>query len=38
VALAGFEGAGDVHDVALTRGRPKGVKKLRSEAASTDYS
>jgi hypothetical protein len=37
VALAGFEGAGDVHDVALTRG-PKGVKKLRSDAASTDYS
>ena len=29
--------AGDVHDVALTKG-PKGVKKFQSEAASTDYS
>jgi plastocyanin len=33
----GFEEAGDVHDVGLSRG-PKGVKKFRSEAASTDYS
>ena len=29
--------AGDVHDVALTKG-PKGVKKFQSEAAATDYS
>jgi len=33
----GFEEAGDVHDVGLGSG-PKGVKKFRSEAASTDYS
>ena len=33
----GFEAAGDVHDVGLASG-PKGVKKFRSEAASTDYS
>ena len=33
----GYDEAGDVHDVALMRG-PKGVKKFRSEAASTDYS
>ena len=33
----GFEAAGDVHDVGLKSG-PKGVKKFRSEAASTDYS
>ena len=33
----GFEQAGDVHDVGLISG-PKGVKKFRSEAASTDYS
>jgi len=32
----GFEAAGDVHDVGLTSG-PNGVKKFRSEAASTDY-
>ncbi len=32
----GFEQAGDVHDVGLASG-PKGVKKFRSEAASTDY-
>ena len=32
----GFEEAGDVHDVGLAKG-PKGVKKFRSEAASTDY-
>jgi plastocyanin len=32
----GFEEAGDVHDVGLASG-PKGVKKFRSEAASTDY-
>jgi plastocyanin len=32
----GYEEAGDVHDVGLTAG-PKGVKKFRSEAASTDY-
>jgi len=32
-----FEQAGDVHDVGLTS-RPRGVKKFRSEAASTDYS
>ena len=33
----GYEEAGDVHDVGLTKG-PKGVRKFRSEAASTDYS
>ena len=33
----GFENAGDVHDVGLKSG-PKGVKKFRSDAASTDYS
>jgi plastocyanin len=33
----GYEEAGDVHDVGLVSG-PKGVKKFRSEAASTDYS
>jgi plastocyanin len=33
----GYEEAGDVHDVGLVAG-PKGVKKFRSEAASTDYS
>ena len=33
----GFEEGGDVHDVGLMSG-PKGVKKFRSEAASTDYS
>ena len=32
----GYEEAGDVHDVGLVAG-PKGVKKFRSEAASTDY-
>jgi len=32
----GFEAAGDVHDVGLKSG-PKGVRKFRSEAASTDY-
>jgi plastocyanin len=32
----GFEEAGDVHDVGLASG-PKGVKKFRSEDASTDY-
>jgi plastocyanin len=32
----GYEEAGDVHDVGLAAG-PKGVKKFRSEAASTDY-
>ncbi len=32
----GYETAGDVHDVGLKSG-PKGVKKFRSEAASTDY-
>jgi plastocyanin len=32
----GFEAAGDVHDVRLLSG-PKGVKRFRSEAASTDY-
>jgi plastocyanin len=32
----GADEAGDVHDVALTRG-PKGVKKFQSEAAATDY-
>ena len=33
----GSDEAGDVHDVALTKG-PKGVKKFQSEAAATDYS
>ena len=33
----GYDQAGDVHDVGLISG-PKGVKKFRSEAASTDYS
>ena len=33
----GYDQAGDVHDVGLMAG-PKGVKKFRSEAASTDYS
>jgi plastocyanin len=33
----GFEQAGDVHDVSLQAG-PKGVKKIRSDAAATDYS
>ncbi len=33
----GADEAGDVHDVALTKG-PKGVKKFHSEAAATDYS
>ena len=33
----GYENAGDVHDVGLVAG-PKGVKRFRSEAASTDYS
>ena len=32
----GADEAGDVHDVALTKG-PKGVKKFQSEAAATDY-
>ena len=32
----GFEEAGDVHDVGLASG-PKGVKRFRSDAASTDY-
>ena len=32
----GADEAGDVHDVALTRG-PKGVRKFQSEAAATDY-
>jgi plastocyanin len=32
----GAEEAGDVHDVKLKSG-PKGVKKFRSEAASTDF-
>jgi plastocyanin len=31
-----YEQAGDVHDVGLMKG-PRGVKKFRSEAASTDY-
>jgi plastocyanin len=33
----GYDEAGDVHDVGLTKG-PRGVKRFRSEAASTDYS
>jgi plastocyanin len=33
----GYDQAGDVHDVGLMSG-PKGVKRFRSEAASTDYS
>jgi plastocyanin len=33
----GYDQAGDVHDVGLMAG-PKGVKRFRSEAASTDYS
>ena len=33
----GYEEAGDVHDVGLMKG-PRGVKKFRSEGASTDYS
>jgi plastocyanin len=32
----GYDEAGDVHDVGLMKG-PKGVKRFRSEAASTDY-
>ena len=32
----GYDEAGDVHDVGLVSG-PKGVKRFRSEAASTDY-
>jgi plastocyanin len=32
----GYEGAGDVHDMGLVAG-PKGVKRFRSEAASTGY-
>jgi plastocyanin len=32
----GYTEAGDVHEVKLKSG-PKGVKKFRSEAASTDY-
>jgi plastocyanin len=32
----GYDLAGDVHDVGLMKG-PKGVKKFRSEPASTDY-
>jgi plastocyanin len=32
----GYDEAGDVHEVKLASG-PKGVKKFRSEAASTDY-
>ena len=33
----GYEESGDVHDVGLMKG-PKGVRKFRSEAASTEYS
>ena len=33
----GYDEAGDVHDVGLVAG-PKGVKRFRSEAASTGYS
>jgi plastocyanin len=33
----GYDEAGDVHDISLMAG-PKGVRKFRSEAASTDYS
>ena len=32
----GYDQAGDVHDIGLLSG-PKGVKKFRSEAASTGY-
>jgi len=32
----GYDQAGDVHDVGLLAG-PKGVKRFRSQAASTDY-
>jgi len=32
----GYDNAGDVHDVGLVSG-PKGVKRFRSEAASTSY-
>jgi plastocyanin len=32
----GYDEAGDVHDVGLMAG-PKGVKRFRSEAASTEY-
>ena len=32
----GYDQSGDVHDVGLVAG-PKGVKKFRSEAASTGY-
>ena len=33
----GFQEAGDVHEIKL-KSAPRGVKKFRSEAASTDYS
>jgi plastocyanin len=33
----GYDQAGDVHDVGLMKG-PSGVKRFRSEAASTEYS
>ena len=33
----GYDEAGDVHDVGLMKG-PRGVRKFRSEAASTEYS
>ena len=33
----GYEESGDVHDVGLMKG-PRGVRKFRSEAASTEYS
>jgi plastocyanin len=33
----GFDEAGDVHDVKLKSG-PRGVKKLHSQPAATDYS
>ena len=32
----GYDQGGDVHDVGLLAG-PKGVKRFRSQAASTDY-
>ena len=32
----GFQEAGDVHEIKL-KSAPRGVKKFRSEAASTDY-
>jgi plastocyanin len=32
----GYDQAGDVHDIALISG-PRGVRRFRSEAASTDY-